>query len=114
MTRMMNSKIALTLIAAGVCGVALSGAAWARAMVTVDQKGLAFSMPALAAKKGDILNFNNNDSTSHNILITGAGVSLNSGLQQPGVSFKAPLVKEGTYQVICGIHPKMKMTVTVN
>ncbi|HYE45641.1 MAG TPA: cupredoxin domain-containing protein [Caulobacter sp.] len=93
---------------------ALATGAWAAGMVNVDQKGLAFSAPALTVKKGVVLNFSNSDTTSHNILITGAGVSLNSGLQQPGVSFKAPMVKPGTYQVMCGIHPKMKMTVTVN
>lgn len=107
-------KSAITLGLAVTAATALTtAAAWA-GMVTVDQKGLAFSTGALTVKKGDILSFNNSDNTSHNILITGAGVNLNSGLQQPGVSFKAPMVKPGTYQVMCGIHPKMKMTVTVN
>jgi hypothetical protein len=44
---------------------------------------------------------------------TGEGVSLNGGLQQPGAEFKVPFVKPGTYQVSCGIHPKMKLSVTV-
>jgi plastocyanin len=34
-------------------------------------------------------------------------------LQQPGAEFKVPFVKPGTYQVSCGIHPKMKLSVTV-
>jgi plastocyanin len=109
-------KTAITLglaITAATALTAVAAVAWAGGMVTVDQKGLAFSTAALTVKKGDILSFNNSDNTSHNILITGAGVNLNSGLQQPGVSFKAPMVKPGTYQVMCGIHPKMKMSVTV-
>ena len=107
-------KSAITLGLAVTAATVLTAAvAWAGGMVTVDQKGLAFSTTALTVKKGDILSFNNSDNTSHNILITGAGINLNSGLQQPGVSFKAPMVKPGTYQVMCGIHPKMKMSVTV-
>lgn len=98
---------------AGLAALAASTAALAGGMVNIDQKGLAFSAPSVTVNKGDMLVFTNNDSTSHNILITGNGLSLNSGLQQPGVSFKAPMVKEGSDQVICGIHPKMKMTVVV-
>jgi plastocyanin len=94
--------------------VALSaGAALAAGMVAVDQKGMAFNTGALAIDKGTIVSFNNSDTTSHNILVTGNGVNLNSGLQAPGVAFKAPFLKPGVYGVMCGIHPKMKMTVTV-
>lgn len=96
-------------------GAALAaGAALAGATVNVDQKGLTFSSATLTVNKGDVVNFQNSDTTSHNILVTGNGVTLNSGLQQPGVAFKAPMVKPGTYQVVCGIHPKMKMTIVVN
>jgi plastocyanin len=102
------------LIPLAAAAVVLSaGAAFAGGIVNIDQKGLAFSEPTVTVNKGDILNFTNNDSTSHNILISGNGINLNSGLQQPGVAFKAPMVKEGTYSVMCGIHPKMKMTVVV-
>ena len=100
-------------LAASVAVLALATAALAAGVVNIDQKGLAFSQATITVNKGDILNFTNDDTTSHNILITGNGVSLNSGLQQPGVAFKAPMVKEGTYSVMCGIHPKMKMTVVV-
>lgn len=93
--------------------VALGGAAFAAGMVNVEQKALAFGTASLTVAKGSIVNFTNNDTTSHNILITGEGLKINSGLQQPGVAFKAPLPKPGQYQVTCGIHPKMKMSLTV-
>lgn len=91
----------------------IASASWAASILIVDQKGLTFSTSQLIAKKGDIISFTNNDSTSHNILVTGNGIRLNSGLQRPGVAFNAPFLKEGAYQVTCGIHPKMKMTVVV-
>jgi plastocyanin len=101
-------------IGLGIAATALlAGAAWAAGMVVVDQKGLAFSTTSLTVGKGTVVSFQNSDSTSHNILVTGGGVTLNSGLQAPGVAFRAPFLKSGTYQVICGIHPKMKMTVVV-
>lgn len=102
-------------IAAALAATALvAGAAWAAGVTVIGQKGLTFSTPALTIGKGSVVSFNNDDSTSHNIIVSGNGVNLNSGLQAPGVSFKAPFLKPGVYQVLCGIHPKMKMTVTVN
>jgi cytochrome c peroxidase len=107
---MKRSKVLLVLPAAAL----ISGACWAAAMVTVDQKQLAFSTARLAVTKGSVVAFLNGDQTSHNILIRGNGVNVSSGLQRPGVTFKAPFEKSGTYQVSCGIHPKMKMSVVVN
>jgi cytochrome c peroxidase len=106
-TRMMKplASLAAMIPVAGLC--------WAAGIVTVDQKGLSFSTQHLNVRKGDVVNFLNDDTTSHNILVSGNGVKLNSGLQRPGVTFSAPFVKPGDYQVTCGIHPKMKMTVTV-
>jgi len=85
----------------------------AAAPVTVTQKGLQFSVEDLSLTKGQIVSFVNDDRTAHNITVTGEGLNLNGGLQQPGADFKVPFAKPGTYQVSCGIHPKMKMTITV-
>ena len=97
--------VAASLIAFG--GPCLAGTA------SVDQHNLAFDKSDLSINKGDIVTFNNGDSTSHNILIMGDGVTLNGGLQQPGQSFSAPFIKSGTFQVTCAIHPKMKLTIHV-
>lgn len=104
-----------TIIAATIAGaVAMGGVALAAGAVTVSQKGLAFASPSITVEHGTIVTFSNDDTTSHNILVSGNGVSLNSGLQAPGTPFRAPFLKPGTYQVMCGIHPKMRMTVNVN
>lgn len=79
----------------------------------IDQKGLMFSVPMIEIKKGAAIIFKNSDNTSHNILIRGNGVVFNSGLQPPGVIFKAPFRKTGTYDIFCGIHARMKMSVIV-
>jgi plastocyanin len=85
----------------------------AAAPITVTQKGLQFSVEDLSVAKGQVVVFVNDDRTAHNITVSGEGVSLNGGLQQPGAEFKVPFGKPGTYQVSCGIHPKMKLSVTV-
>jgi len=105
----MNSMKYLCVAAAVVVSVAVSAAA----PVTVSQQGLQFSVSELSVTKGQMVVFKNDDRTAHNITVNGEGVNLNSGLQQPGVEFKVPFAKPGTYQVSCGIHPKMKLTVTV-
>jgi plastocyanin len=81
--------------------------------VTVGQQGLRFSTSELTVAKDQVVIFMNNDSTTHNIMVVGEGLTLNGGLQVPGAEFRVPFLKAGTYTVSCGIHPKMKMTVTV-
>ena len=117
MSRLSAPRVAKAVVRAYiVCGLAgmlaLAGAAWAGTL-TVDQKNLKFSVKELKIARGDSVEFTNHDDTSHNITITGAGFSANSGLQAPGQPFKAPFVKPGVYKVSCGIHPNMRMTVVV-
>lgn len=103
----------IKILSALLASMPIAGICWAAGIITVDQRGLAFSTQHLVVKKGDVVNFLNDDNTSHNILVSGNGVNLNSGLQKPGVTFSAPFVKPGSYQVTCGIHPKMKMSIVV-
>jgi cytochrome c peroxidase len=79
----------------------------------VSQTNLQFSVEELSVTKGQMVVFVNQDKTAHNITVTGEGLSLNGGLQQPGGEFRVPFAKPGTYLVSCGIHPKMKLSVTV-
>jgi plastocyanin len=81
--------------------------------VTVGQQGLRFSSAELTVTKGQVVIFVNNDTTSHNIMVVGEGLSINGGLQRPGAEFRVPFSKAGTYAVSCGIHPKMKLAITV-
>ena len=91
----------------------LVGPAVAGEPVTVGQKGLRFSTTELTIAKDQVVIFQNNDNTTHNITILGEGLTLNGGLQAPGMEFRVPALKPGTYAVSCGIHPKMKLTLTV-
>jgi cytochrome c peroxidase len=101
--------------AIGVAAFFVFGASLAEPPITVSQAGNKFSVKDLEVAKGQTVVFLNDDSTTHNITVTGAatGVSVNSGLQPPGEKFEMPFAKPGTYVVTCGIHPKMRMNIVV-
>lgn len=91
----------------------LTAAAFAVGQHKIDQAGLKFSEASVTLKKGETILFTNSDRTSHNITISGGAMNFNGGLQQPGQSVEVPFTAAGTFNVVCGIHPKMAMTVTV-
>lgn len=82
--------------------------------IAVGQKDKQFSMATATLKPGDKIKFVNDDTVAHNVLATDpSDATTNSGVQSPGESTVVAFDKPGTYQIECGIHPKMKMTVTV-
>jgi cytochrome c peroxidase len=109
MQTVMSLRATLSCLAATM----LVTSALAGDLVTVGQRGLRFSTADLTVAKDQIVIFMNNDTATHNIMVVGEGIRVNGGLQSPGAEFRVPFSKPGTYIVSCGIHPKMKMTVTV-
>jgi plastocyanin len=99
--------IALVLAFAGGSAVAFA------AEHTISQKGRAFSESTVTVKKGDTLTFVNDDNIAHNIMSTTAGNEFNLGSQSPGSSSNVTLGTAGEVAVLCAIHPRMKMSVTV-
>src|ERR1700678_1839212 len=82
--------------------------------VDVDQASLKFTPDSVNIKSGESVKFTNKDDVTHNIhVITSDGNSDDKGLQKPGEDITETFAKAGEYQVRCSIHPKMKMTVTV-
>ena len=66
-----------------------------------------------SVKTGDTIKFMNDDNISHNVLSKGPGGNKNAGLQKAGDATAITYDKAGDYEVVCGIHPKMKLTVRV-
>ena len=102
-------KTALTALAT-IFG--LSAIAFA-AETTINQKGRVFSSETVTAKKGEALIFLNDDNIPHNIMSSTPGNAFNLGLQPPGAMTPVTFNEPGEVKVICAIHPRMKMTVTV-
>ena len=104
----MRPSFLLTLVvAAGLSAGALA------ATQVVHQQGRAFSSEGVTIKKGDLLTFLNDDTVPHNIMSTSKGNEFNLGSQPPGSSTDVTFKEPGEVQVICAIHPRMKMTVKV-
>jgi plastocyanin len=83
------------------------------ANLTITQKGRMFSSESVTIKKGESLSFANDDTVPHNIISTSKGNEFNLGSQPPGASTDVTFKEAGEVQVICAIHPRMKMIVNV-
>jgi plastocyanin len=79
----------------------------------IHQQGRVFSSESVTIKKGGALTFVNDDSIPHNIMSATKGSEFNLGSQAPGTSTDVTFQEAGNVQVICAIHPRMKMTVSV-
>jgi cytochrome c peroxidase len=84
------------------------------ANLQVNQRDRQFDQEQVTVNGGDTITFRNDDTVSHNIMTKSpTGRRYNSGVQAPGESITLTFDEAGEYEIICGIHPKMKMTVTV-
>jgi plastocyanin len=100
-------------IAAVIIASQLAFAAAASAdEVTVGQAGKTFNPTDVQVKVGDSVKFNNDDTVTHAVLVKGPHET-NLGQMKPGDAKSVTLDEAGTYDVKCAIHPKMKLTITV-
>jgi plastocyanin len=79
---------------------------------TVVQKEKTFSAVTLTIKPGDKVMFKNDDEVTHNVFSNTAGLKFNL-TQPPGETGSQVFDSEGTAEVRCAFHPKMKMTIVV-
>jgi len=79
----------------------------------IHQQGRVFGPDNISVKKGEALTFMNDDTVPHNIISTSKGNEFNLGSQPPGTSTDVTFKEAGDVQVICAIHPRMKLIVKV-
>jgi plastocyanin len=87
---------------------------YAQSQNIVSQKGREFRPDDMTIKKGDaVLIVNDDADLRHHAYIESDAFKFDSGDQEPGsrTNVKFPVV--GTFDVLCAIHPKMKLTVHV-
>ncbi|MCJ2123212.1 plastocyanin/azurin family copper-binding protein [Methylobacterium sp. J-077] len=105
---------ALALALGLVCGLILVGDLEASGLL-VSQKGRAFQPGNLAISRGETVMFVNDDSDLlHHVFVESDTFNFDSGDQEPGSRTPVTFTERGTFQVLCGIHPKMKLVVRVN
>ena len=104
----------MTLAAAFLAGGASAYAVVAYAAEhTIGQKGKLFSQSEINIKVGDSVVFVNDDKIPHNVMSMDANNKFNLGSLRPGSATPVTFKTAGNVEVICAIHPSMKMHVKV-
>jgi plastocyanin len=81
---------------------------------TVSQKGREFHPGQLTLKRGETIEIVNDDGDLlHHAYIDSKDFSFDSGDQQPGSKTDITFPVTGKFDVLCAIHPKMKLEVHV-
>ena len=100
---------ALLAVAAGAASGALDAPP-----TLVSQKGRAFQPGEISIKRGDTVQIVNDDGDLlHHVYVESEKFSFDSGDQAPGSRTDVTFPTAGTFTVLCGIHPKMKLGVHV-
>ncbi len=80
----------------------------------VSQKGRIFRPDEITIRRGEAIQLVNNDAgLLHHAYIDSDKISFDSGDQKPGSKTNITFPITGTFNVLCGIHPKMKLVVHV-
>ncbi len=78
---------------------------------TIVQPGRAFHPAEVTIRRGESLTFANNDEFIHQIYSPDL---FDTDERAPGQSITESFAQEGTFEVHCHIHPRMKLIVHVN
>ena len=110
---------AVPALAAALAGASLllppAGSSVARPSHQVSQRGREFRPGRLDVKRGDIVSIVNDDADlSHHAYVESSRFNFDSGDQEPGHDVEIPFNVAGTFNVLCGIHPKMHLVVAVH
>ncbi len=109
--RSIGAGCAVVVLVAG-CTWALH--AWAADPVQVTQKHRAFQPKEVEISRGDTLRFVNDDGyLLHHVYSKSDAFSFDTGEQQPGTVMNVKFPTAGSYTVLCGIHPRMRLVVSV-
>ena len=93
----------------------LAGSAIGASSHVILQKGREFQPGQIAIKRGETLEFVNDDGDLlHHAYLKTDKFSFDFGDQEPGTKFNIAFSQLGSFTVLCAIHPKMKLVVQVN
>ncbi len=106
--------VVLALALGAACGLLVTQQIQASG-IAVSQKGRMFHPDNLSVARGEVVTFVNDDSDLlHHVFVESETFNFDSGDQEPGSRTPITFTERGTFQVLCGIHPKMKLVVRVN
>ncbi|HTI88604.1 MAG TPA: hypothetical protein VL966_18535 [Alphaproteobacteria bacterium] len=100
--------LALTAIA-----TAAGGLVYAAETVQVSQRNRMFNPDSLQLNRGSVVRIVNDDRVTHHIYIDSPTMSFDSGEQPIGHTVELRFDKVGSFEVLCAIHPTMRLKVSV-
>ena len=83
------------------------------AKIAISQKGRAFMPDTVQLSPGDTLAIENDDEYVHQVFVDSPNFKFDSGEQDIGQTVDISFPVAGTFQVLCAIHPKMRLDVVV-
>ena len=108
--RNLTVSVGLAIVSTGLGAIA----GYALSQGLVSQKGRAFSPNYLEIKRGEVVRIVNDDADlRHHIYISDDKFNYDSGDQEPGTVISIAFSMSGEFEVLCAIHPKMRMVVKV-
>jgi plastocyanin len=105
----------LGLFAAAAVPICLAGlTGLAASQFVISQKGREFRPGTITIKRGDSVQVVNDDlDLRHHAYVDSDTFKYDSGDQEPGSKTKIAFPVAGDFDVLCAIHPKMKLVVHV-
>jgi plastocyanin len=104
----------LALIALTTIGT-LVWAAVSPPRIQVSQRGRDFQPKQIIVQRGETVQIVNDDADLlHHAYISSEKFNYDSGDMEPGSKADVTFTVAGDFNVLCGIHPKMKLSVRVN
>ncbi len=89
--------------------------AWAADVPVVTQLNRKFQPGQVEVARGGTVRFVNDDGQLlHHVYSVSPAFSFDIGEQEPGKTVEERFPVAGTFTVLCGIHPKMRLVVTVH
>lgn len=108
-----GSPVSMAVVAGLAAGI-ISGAALGAGPYIISQKNRQFQPGSISLKRGEVLRIVNDDGELlHHAYLTTDKFSFDSGDQQPGSKYDVAFPVSGTFTILCAIHPKMRLVVTV-
>lgn len=82
--------------------------------LNITQKDKQFSKDDVTLKLGQTIEFDNDDTVTHNISVKAPdGSNKVAVVQKPGETMRVDFDQAGDWRVLCLVHPKMKIAVHV-
>jgi plastocyanin len=102
--------LAIALVAIATIAASI---VWAAGAVVVSQRDRKFNPERLEIERGGVVHIINDDRVTHHIYVNAPGMNFDSGEQPIGTTVDVRFDRAGNYEILCAIHPTMRLRVAV-